>query len=316
MRPSRISEREEKLNLESVTWGKLTWVNIEKPTSKETEYLGQNYPFHPLDLEDCLSRIERPKIDEYEDYLFIVLHFPLFNPAARVTRPSQVAIFIGEDYLVTLHSGDLRPLTTLFRDCQSNESARHENMARSPGYLFYRIFDRLVDYCFPILNKIISNIEAVEDAAFSKPVPQTVREILVIRRDMISFRRIIRSINSVLASLETREWPILKEHAQVYFGDIGDHAHKIWETLEDYGEVIDSLEDTSNWLTSHRIQEVMRMLAIVATVLTPAVVISSMYGMNIELPFQHSRLAFGIIMGVTVGLAAAMLFFFRSKRWI
>ena len=304
------------MNLESVTWGRFTWTNIEKPTSKETEYLGQSYPFHPLDLEDCLSRIERPKIDEYEDYLFIVLHFPLFNPAARVTRPSQVAVFIGDDYLITLHSGDLKPLSKLFTDCQNNESARQENMGRSPGYLFYRIFDRLVDYCFPMVNKIISNIEAVEDAAFSKPVPETVREILVIRRDMISFRRIIRSINSVLDSLERREWPILKEDAEVYFGDIGDHAYKMWETLEDYGEVIDSLEDTSNWLTSHRIQEVMRILAIVATVLTPAVVISSIYGMNIDLPFQHSRFALGIIIGITIAFVGGMLFLFRTKRWI
>lgn len=96
----RVGEREKKLNIESVTWGKLTWINIEKPTSRETEYLGQNFPFHPLDLEDCLSRIERPKIDEYEDYLFVVLHFPLFDRVARVTRPSQVAIFLGEDYLI------------------------------------------------------------------------------------------------------------------------------------------------------------------------------------------------------------------------
>src|SRR4030042_6258556 len=147
--PPRVGERERKLNIESVTWGKLTWINIEKPTSKETEYLGQNYPFRALHLKDCLSRIERPKIDEYEDYLFIVLHFPVFDRAARVTRPSQVAIFLGEDYLISLHSGELRPLANLFNDCQINESAREENLGRSPGYLFYRIFDRLVDYCFP-----------------------------------------------------------------------------------------------------------------------------------------------------------------------
>ncbi len=311
-----MGEEEKLLSIESVAWGKLTWTNIEKPTSKETEYLGQNYPFHPLDLEDCLSRIERPKIDEYEDYLFVVLHFPVFDRKARVTRPSQVAVFLGEDYLISLHSGELRPLANLFNDCQANESARQENMARSPGYLFYRIFDRLVDYCFPIMNKIISNIEAVEDDAFTKPVPHTVREILIIRRDMISFRRIIRSIISVLDSLQERERPILKEDAEVYLGDIGDHALKIWETVEDYEEVIDSLSDTSNWLTSHRIQEVMRMLAIVATVLTPAVVISSVYGMNIELPFQHSPYAFSIIVGITVSFVVAMLLLFRFRRWI
>lgn len=189
-------------------------------------------------------------------------------------------------------------------------------MGRSPGYLFYRIFDRLVDYCFPIMNKIISNIEAMEDDAFSKPVPDTVREILIIRRDVIAFRRIIRSIISVLDSLEKGERPILKEDAEVYFGDIDDHAHKILETLEDYEEVIDGLSDASNWLTSHRIQEVMRMLAIIATVLAPAVLVASMYGMNIGLPFQSHRLAFGIIIAITFGITGGMLLFFRSRRWI
>src|SRR4030042_3804728 len=98
---------EDKLNIEQVTWNGLTWVNIERPTPKETEYLAQNYLFHSLDLDDCLSRTQRPKIDEYEDYLFIVLHFPLFSKNQRVTVPAQVSIFIGKDYLVTLHAGVL-----------------------------------------------------------------------------------------------------------------------------------------------------------------------------------------------------------------
>ncbi|MDZ4230318.1 MAG: CorA family divalent cation transporter, partial [Dehalococcoidales bacterium] len=99
--------KEAKLNLESVTWGGLTWIDIDRPTARETEYLAQNYPFHPLDLDDCLSRIQRPKIDEYDDYLFLVFHFPLFNQEARVTTPSQLSVFIGEKYLITLHKGEL-----------------------------------------------------------------------------------------------------------------------------------------------------------------------------------------------------------------
>ena len=108
---------EQSLNMESITWGNLTWVNIEQPTTKETEYLAKNYPFHPLDLDDCLSRIQRSKIDKYKDYLFLVFHFPVFNPEARVTTPSQVSVFIGHNYLITLHKGDLKPLAKLFREC-------------------------------------------------------------------------------------------------------------------------------------------------------------------------------------------------------
>jgi len=112
---SQVRE-EQQLNIESLTWGDLSWINIEQPTDRETEYLAQNYPFHPLDLDDCLSRIQRPKIDQYKDYLFLVLHFPVFNKEARVTTPSQVSVFIGQNYLITLHKGELKPLVTLFRE--------------------------------------------------------------------------------------------------------------------------------------------------------------------------------------------------------
>ena len=108
-------KKEKELNVESVTWGDLTWVNVVAPTERETEYLAQNYPFHPLDLDDCLSRVQRPKIDEYKDYLFLVLHFPIFNIESRVTTTSQLSVFIGNNYLNTLHKRELKPLVKLFR---------------------------------------------------------------------------------------------------------------------------------------------------------------------------------------------------------
>ena len=234
---SAVDKKDEKLNIETIKWGKITWINIEKPTSSDMEYLAKNYLFNLFDLEDCLSRIERPKIDEYENYLFLVLHFPVFKMEARVTTSSQVSIFIGGDFLVTVHTGALKPLAKLFNDCQQNERAREEHMARSSGYLLYRILDRLVDYCFPILNRVIANIEAAEDRLFSEPARDTVQEISVLRRDVMSYRRIIRHQPTILKSLEVREYPFLREDLDVYFGDIGDHIGTISETLEEYKEV-------------------------------------------------------------------------------
>ena len=140
--PVVIKEREP--HFEEVAWGDLTWLNIEDPTETEIAFLASKYPFHHLDLDDCLSKIQRPKIDEYKDYLFFVFHFPVFNPEARVTTPSQVSVFIGDGYLITLHKGDLKPLVKLFRDCELNEDTRQENFSYGSGYLLYRILDRLV----------------------------------------------------------------------------------------------------------------------------------------------------------------------------
>jgi magnesium transporter len=305
-------------NIGSVTWGNLVWLNIEKPTERETEYLGQNYPFHHLDLDDCLSRIQRPKIDEYEDegYLFLVFHFPVFDKRARVSHPSQVSIFLGADYLISLHQGDLKPLVKMFRDCELNERAREEYMGQSSSHLLYHILDRLVNYCFPMLNKIGANIEAIEDDVFTKPVPKTVQEILIIKRDLVSFRRIIRPHITVLDSLEHQKWAFFKNGMDVYFGDIGDHLDKIWDMLEDYRELVDNLTDASNWLTSHRIQEVMRILAVLAACATPFVIIAGIYGMNVPLPLGDSSLGLPILIVIMLCVIGLMLFIFRRKRWI
>ena len=306
------------LNIGSVTWGNLVWLNIEKPTQREIEYLGQNYPFHPLDLDDCLSRIQRPKIDEYEDegYLFLVFHFPVFHKEARVSHPSQVSIFLGADYLISLHQGDLKPLVKMFRDCELNERAREDYMGQSSSHLLYHILDRLVSYCFPMLNKIGANIEAVEDDVFTKPVPKTVQEILVIKRDLVSFRRIMRPQIAVLDSLEEQKWAFFKNGMDVYFGDIGDHLDKIWDMLEDYRELVDNLSDASDRLTSHRVQEVMRVLAILAACATPFVIIAGIYGMNIPLPLGDSSLGLPILIVIMLCTISLMLFIFRRKRWI
>jgi len=311
-----ITKREDELNIEWIKWGKITWVNVEKPTTKDIDYLAQNYRFHYLDLEDCLSRIELPKIDEYENYLFLVLHFPVFSKEARVTMPSQISVFIGADYVVTVHGGDLKPLVNLFKDCQQNERAREENMARSSGYLLYRILDRLVDYCFPIMNKIIANVETAEDRLFSDQARDTVREISVLRRDIMAYRRITRHQPAIFKSLEEEDYPFLKEDLDVYFGDIGDHIGKIRETLEEYKEVVEGLFDTSDSLFSHRTGETMKMLTILGTILLPLLLVASLFGMNVPVPFDKSSWTFACIILITLALSGGMLAYFRLKRWI
>jgi magnesium transporter len=310
-------EKEERLNLETVTWGDLTWVNIQPPTEREKEYLAQNYPFHPLDLDDCLSRIQRPKIDEYEDYLFLVFHFPVYNPEARVTHPSQLSVFIGKKYLITLHKGELKPLVALFRDCEINEETRQENFSQGTGYLLYRIIDRLIDYCLPIISKISANIEKTEDNIFaSRRIPRSIGDISMLRRDVIAFRRIIWPMRAVIASMEPKIRRFTRMDLAVYFGDMIDHVDKIWDALDEFKEIIEGLNDTHDSLATNRTSEIMRMLTVIATILLPLTVVASVYGMNIPLPFQDSHYSFILVFGVWVIIVTGMLYFFRRHRWI
>jgi len=309
-------KKEGKLNILSLTWGKLTWINIEHPTEKETEYLAQNYTFHPLDLDDCLSRIQRPKIDKYKDYLFLVFHFPVFHKEARVTRASQLSVFIGSNYLITLHKGELKPLVKLFKECEIDEESRQENFSAGSGYLLYRIIDRLVDYCIPISNKMLDNIEDVEDGIFSNTRRSQIKEISVLRRDIIAFRRIIWPMRAVIGSLEPNVRRFTKMDLSVYFGDTVDHLDRIWDALDEYKELIEGLNDTHDSLMTNRTNTIIRLLTIISTILLPTTLIASIWGMNIGLPFQNSSHSFIYIVLIMAGIIGGMFYFFRRKKWL
>jgi len=315
---STIKQKE--LNIDSVSEGKLTWIYSEKPSHNEVEFLEQHFNFHPLNLDDVLSRAQRPKIDEYEDHLFIVLHFPVFDKENRITRSSEVDIFIGENYVVTVHcSANLKPLAKFFHECQDHKKSRQTYLGRSSSFLLYHILDRLVNYCFPILGKITESVDDIEDVIFTKAVPETVHQISLIRRDLISFRRVIRPQIPVIETLEREDYPFFKEEQEVYFGDIGDHVRKIWDELEDYKEVVDGLVETSNWLTSHRIQEIMRVLTIVMAILAPPTLLSGIFGMNVPLPGgveSGSLLPLGILFSVMALISAGMFVYLRHRKWL
>jgi magnesium transporter len=309
-------KREEKLNMESLTWGDLTWVDIAPPTERETEYLAQNYPFHPLDLDDTLSRIQRPKIDEYEEYLFFVFHLPIYRKEEQVLTSSQLAVFIGPNYLITLHKGELKPLVKLFKECQIDEESRQEYLSQGSGFLLYRILDRLVDYCLPILNKVGDGIEGVEDTIFADRRRGTIREISRLRRDVIAFRRIIWPMRAVIGRLEPKIRRFVTTDLTVYFGDMVDHLDRIWDGLDEYKEIIEGLNGTYDSLAGNRTNEVVRILTIIATVMLPVTVVASIYGMNISLPFMNSDYALLYVFLIMLAIIGGILFLLRRLRVI
>ena len=304
------------MGVEVIRHGPVTWVNIERPVPQDIDYLRQHYPFHPLALEDCLSRIERPKIDEYDEYLFIIMQFPVFDSPSRVSRPSQVAMFLGADYLVTVHDGNLWPITRLFDECQVDQEVCQKHVGGGPGQLLHDVEDRLVDYCFPVLYRVDANIREIEDDIFTERVPDVVREISWVRRDIIALQRIIKPQITIVANLERRERPLIREELDVYFGDVLDHLYKAWDMLEDQRDVIEGLNDTANTLTSYRTNEVMKILTIISVIILPLTLLSGIYGMNIRLPLEGHPLSFFFILILMAFLAVGMLGYFKRRRWI
>jgi magnesium transporter len=189
-------------------------------------------------------------------------------------------------------------------------------MGRSSGFLLYLILDRLVNYCFPILNRIGEHIDEVEERIFGENPRAALAAVAVLRRDIISFRRIMRPQTEAVEKLEQKEWPVFKEDPEIYFGDIADHLRKISGALDDYRDVVEGLSDTNDVMITFRTNEVMRVLTIIATITLPLTLVASIYGMNIKLPFAGSSLSFPIMVIVMFSIIVGMLAFFRSRHWI
>ena len=304
------------MSVQTITHDKVTWTNIENPTDQDIQVLRRNFDFHPLDLEDCLSKIERPKIDEYENYLFIVMHFPIYDSEREISEPAEVDFFIGANYLVTVHDGRLKPVPQLFEDCQTYEQTRQRHMGAGAGHLLHSVIDKLVDYCFPVLSQVDHNIQVIEDEVFTENMRRIVQRISVVRRDIIALRRIIKPQLSIMANLEHVDRPFIREDLDVYFGDIHDHLQKAWEILEDHREVLEGLSETSETVISYRINDVMKLLTIISVMMLPLTLISGIYGMNVILPGEHSFWTFPIIIVAMVLIVLVMLAFFKKRNWL
>ena len=302
---------------QTIQHGRITWTNIERIIPDDIHQLRELYPhFHPLDLEDLQSRIERPKIDEYDDYLFVVMQFPLWDPVQRISRAAEVDMFVGSGYLVTVSDGTLKPLKNFFEQCQTNPATREEFMERGASKVFYAVIDRLVDYVLPILYKVDGNIRDLEEEMFAADSRQVMQDLSFIRRDIIALRRIIRPQITIVENLEKVDRPFIREDLDVYFGDILDHLIKAWEVVEDHLEVIKGLSDTASALVSYRLNEVMQILTVISVIMLPLTLISGIYGMNVSLPLDNHPVAFFIVLLMMFSIALSMLLYFRHRGWL
>src|SRR5215217_6070349 len=308
-------------NVEIVEFGDLRWINIERPGPLDRGWLEEHFDFHPLDYEDVLSRNQRPKIDEYPDYLFIVLYFPVFDKAVGRLNAAELDIFIGPDFLITLPNTPLPPVEYLFERCRANEETRAALLSKGSGSLLYKIVDDSFDYCFPMLRKIGNRLERLEEDIFEGRSEEVVRDISNSKQEIINFRKVIRPQRAVLRDLERTKQRYLAEDLEVYFDDIVDASERIWDMLENFKEVVEALEDTNESVLSHRVNEVLRVLTAFSVIILPLTLLASIFGMNVGLPgggdpASGAHTAFWVIVGVMVAVLVAMISYFRKRGFL
>jgi magnesium transporter len=304
--------------VEQIDSSGLRWVNIERPGPLEREWLEEHFDFHALDLEDVLSRNQRPKIDVYDDYLFIVLHFPVFDPAAGRLGAGELDLFVGPGYVVTIPNQPLQPVAYLFERCRAKEELREQIFSRGSGYLLYRLVDDSFDYCFPMLRKIGNKLDALEDDIFEGRSEEVVRDISNARQEIINFRKVIRPQRPVLRDLERVKQRYLATDLdlEIYFDDIVDAHERIWDMLENYKEVVGALAETNESVISHRVNDILRVLTAISVIVLPLTLIASVWGMNVGVPGEGDEVDFYAIVGVMAAMLVAMVAYFRRRGWL
>src|SRR5512133_449165 len=311
--PERRSAHIEQIDAEG-----LRWVNIEIPGAPERGWLEEHFDFHALDLEDVLSRNQRPKIDSYDDYLFIVLHFPIFDRSVGRLNAGELDIFVGAGVLITIPNQPLQPVEYLFERCRQKEELRDQLFSRGAGYLLYRIVDDGFDYCFPMLRKIGNKLDAVEEEIFEGRSEEIVRDISNVKQEIINFRKVIRPERPVLRDLERVKERYLAPDLdlEIYFDDIVDANERIWDMLENYKEVVEALEDTNESVISHRVNDILRVLTSISVIVLPLTLIASVWGMNVGVPGEGDQTAFWVIAAVMFALLVGMVAYFRRRGWL
>jgi magnesium transporter len=294
----------------------LRWINIERPTPVDQAWLEEHFEFHPLDYEDVRSRNQRPKIDEYPDYLFIVLHFPIFDKQVGRLNAGELDIFVGPDFLITLPNAPLQPVEYLFESCRSSEEVREQLLSKGTGYLLYKIVDDSFDYCFPMLRKMGNKLDRLEEEIFEGRSEEVVRDISNVKQEIINFRKIIRPQRPVLRDLERTKQRYMADDMDVYFDDIVDASERIWDMLENYKEVVEALEQTNESVLSHRVNDVLRVLTAISVVVLPLTFIASIWGMNVRVPGDGDITGFWAVIAGMALLFVAMVGYFRKRGWL
>jgi len=307
------------MSLKEIKTKTLCWLNIANADEKEIDCLRQRYNFHPLDLEDCFKTGQRPKIEKYSDYLFLVLLFPIYNKATREIEPEEIDFFIGKDFFVTVHDNRLPPLCELNELCQLNDQAR-EKYLKKPALLLYEILNKLLSHCYPMLDHLSIDIRNVEKQIFNGQAKKIIQDVLIIRRNITDFRKIMQAHKNTLKKLSDiikQNGYLDSEKTNIYYGSLVEQTKEIWDHLESYKESIEALQKTHESLISFRLNDIMKNFTTISVIIFSMTLVATTFGIGAKnTPFVHHPWAFWIIAAVLIVVASSMWQFFKTKKWL
>jgi len=302
--------------IETLKFGTIRWSHIIRPNEEDLQALRDHYHFHPLDLEDCRSQINlRPKIDVYDDYLFLILHFPTFDSSQMFVDIREIKIFWGKDYLISIGKSHW-----LFKELFNLEKSRSTNGQRmevgSSDDLLYKILDYVMGESQRVVEKVDKDVDECGKALFTKHTEKLIEKISITRKNVILLNTMFKPQMLLFNKLQSGAISGFAENMEDYWGNILDYYQKIWDMVEDDGELIRGYSTTFDSLLVNKTNEVIKILTLISSLLLPLTFIASLYGMNLKLPVQEHPYSFYIVSGIMAGIAILMVVYFRMRRWM
>jgi magnesium transporter len=293
--------------------GASVWVDLEAPTPAEAEILSRVFGFHPLAIEDCWHEPQQPKVDDYSDYLFVVMHGVRYDTEQVEFGTHELNIFLGERYLVTFHLLHSRSIEAL----KSNLQRSPHLMARGMDFMLHQIVDRAIDHYFPKLEIIEDQIDELETAVLTDPKPEILTRIFEVRRTVATLKRVATQEREVLVQMSRGDFPFVSEKAQVYFKDVYDHLFRIVEAADNHRDTLSVMVQVYVSMVSNQLNNTMRVLTVIATMMLPLTVITGIYGMNFDfMPELRWRFGYPLVILLMVAVAGSMLYYFRRRNWL
>ncbi len=294
----------------------VTWINIDGIHQTEIiEKIGKRFGMHPLILEDVVNSEQRPKIEDYGEYIFIVLKMLYLDDKKEGVQAEQISLIIGPKCVISFQEDKERDVFDAVRQRIRTGKGRIRKLG--PDYLAYSLIDAIVDNYFVILETLSESVEELEDEVITEPSPRTAKSIHALKREMIFLRRSVWPLREVIRNLETNESGLITENTRVFFRDVYDHTIQVIDNVETFRDVISGMVDVYLSSISNKMNEIMKVLTVFSAVFAPLTFIVGVYGMNFktfpELGWKYSYPALWILM---ITISATMLYYFRKRKWV
>ncbi len=298
---------------------KITWIDINHPSRKDLAFLTSKFKVEKEHLEASLpsQHAQRPNVILANSYTFLAVLFPIYNHDTRSIEPAEVDVFITSDHLITIHDQRIKMLNRFYSSISAGEGQAAIDLAKKPSFLFYELLDYLYHDLFPKLDNMHRDIKRIQGRIFSGDQKELIREILIVKSNILSFKRIMQAHRSMIKKMLKIEHRVLgnTKELQFHFNELLEHVKDVWSILDTYMESIESLENTSNAIIDQRMNRIVTTLTIVTVLLFPFSLLGGIFGMNaLNMPIIGEPYDFWILLGIMAGLSFAMFIFFKKKR--